>query len=67
MDNIILYTTHCQKCNILKAKLDEKNISYTEYDNVEFMKDMGITTVPVLNVNNKLLEFKSAVDWVNQQ
>lgn len=67
MDNIILYTTHCPKCNILKAKLDEKNISYTEYDNVEFMKDMGITTVPVLNVNNKLLEFKSAVDWVNQQ
>lgn len=67
MDNIILYTTHCPKCNILKAKLDEKNIPYTEYDNVEFMKDMGITTVPVLNVNNKLLEFKSAVDWVNQQ
>lgn len=67
MDNIILYTTHCPKCNILKAKLDEKNISYTEYDNVEFMRDMGITTVPVLNVNNKLLEFKSAVDWVNQQ
>lgn len=67
MDNIILYTTHCPKCNILKAKLDEKNISYTEYDNVEFMKDMGITTVPVLNINNKLLEFKSAVDWVNQQ
>lgn len=67
MDNIILYTTHCPKCDILKAKLDEKNISYTEYDNVEFMKDMGITTVPVLNVNNKLLEFKSAVDWVNQQ
>ena len=67
MDNIILYTTHCPKCNILKAKLDEKNISYIEYDNVEFMKDMGITTVPVLNVNNKLLEFKSAVDWVNQQ
>lgn len=67
MENIILYTTHCPKCNILKAKLDEKNISYTEYDNVEFMKDMGITTVPVLNVNNKLLEFKSAVDWVNQQ
>ena len=67
MDNIILYTTHCPKCNILKAKLDEKNISYTEYDNIDFMKDMGITTVPVLNVNNKLLEFKSAVDWVNQQ
>lgn len=64
---IILYTTHCPKCNILKAKLDEKNISYTECDNVEFMKDMGVTTVPVLNVNNELLGFKAAVDWVNNQ
>lgn len=64
---IILYTTHCPKCNILKAKLDEKNITYIEYDNIEFMKDMGITTVPVLNIDNELLGFKAAVDWVNQQ
>lgn len=67
MDNIILYTTHCPKCNILKAKLDEKNVSYTEIDNIEHMKELGITTVPVMSVNGSFLEFKAAVDWVNQQ
>ena len=67
MDNIILYTTHCPKCNILKAKLDEKNISYTEIDNIGRMKELGITSVPVMSINGSFFEFKAAVDWVNQQ
>ena len=67
MAEIILYTTHCPKCEILKAKLNEKNIEYKEIDNVELMKDMGMTVVPMLVVKGDLLEFKAAVDWVNQQ
>ena len=67
MDNIILYTTHCPKCNILKAKLDEKNIEYKEIDNIDLMKDMGMQIVPMLCIKGDLLEFKAAVDWVNQQ
>ena len=67
MDNIILYTTHCPKCNILTVKLDEKNIKYHTIDDVEIMKEKGLTTVPVIQVNGELLEFKAAVDWVNQQ
>lgn len=64
---IILYTTHCPKCSILQAKLDDKNISYVECTNPNTMMELGITTVPVLSVDDQLLEFKAAVDWVNQQ
>ncbi len=67
MENIILYTTHCPKCNILKAKLDEKNISYTVCEDVVELKALGITMVPVLKVDGAYMEFKAAVDWVNQQ
>ena len=67
MTEVILYTTHCPKCEILKAKLNEKNIEYKEIDNVELMKDMGMTVVPMLVVRGELLEFKAAIDWVNQQ
>ena len=67
MENIILYTTHCPKCNILKAKLDEKNISYTECDNIPTLQALGLTVVPVLKVNGAYMQFKAAVDWVNQQ
>lgn len=67
MNNIILYTTHCPKCNILKAKLDEKNISYTEITDINLMRAKKILMAPVLEINGEILDFKPAVDWVNQQ
>ena len=67
MKHIILYTTHCPKCNVLKAKLDAKNISYTEIDDTTQMLSLGVTVVPVLSVDGSFMEFKAAVDWVNQQ
>ena len=65
MENITVYTTHCPKCNILKKKLDMKKISYTEIDDINIMASKGIETVPVLEIGDKLLPFKEAVDWVN--
>lgn len=64
---IILYTTHCPKCNILTAKLDEKKIDYLICEDIKTMTTLGLTTVPVLEVEGQFLEFKAAVDWVNQQ
>lgn len=66
MDTIILYTTHCPKCNVLKAKLDEKNISYQIVDDIETLKTLGFNFFPLLKINNGYYEFKAAVDWVNK-
>ena len=65
--DIILYSTGCPKCNILKKKLAEKNIPYIENNDVEEMASLGIDFVPVLYVNGEMLQFKEANDWVNQQ
>ena len=65
--SIILYTTHCPRCEILKAKLDEKNIKYLICENVETMKLLGFSAVPVLEVEGEFMEFRAAVDWVNKQ
>lgn len=65
--DIILYSTGCPKCNILKKKLTEKSIPYIENNNVEEMTSLGIDYVPVLRVNGKMLQFKEANDWINQQ
>ena len=65
---IILYTTHCPKCNVLKSKLEEKNIRYEECSDTTVMLGFGIKTVPMLDIGEDLLlDFKAAVDWVNQQ
>ena len=65
--DIILYSTGCPKCNILKKKLAEKNIQYIENNDVEEMASLGIDFIPVLYVNSEMLQFKEANDWVNQQ
>ena len=64
---ITLYSTGCPKCKVLKKKLEEKGIKYTENNSVDEMLSLGISQVPVLSVNNELLDFSTANNWVNQQ
>lgn len=64
---VVFYTTGCPKCGVLKKKLDAKGIEYQIVDSPERMLDLGITRVPVLKVENKLLEFAEANNWINQQ
>lgn len=64
---VILYSTNCPKCQVLKQKLDQKAIRYTEETSVQKMLAMGITQVPVLAVEGKRLSFQQANEWVNTQ
>lgn len=66
-DIYILYSTGCPKCEVLKKKLAEKGVLYTENNSVDEMLKLGIEAVPVLKVNDRLLDFKEAIDWVNKQ
>ncbi len=64
---IILYSTGCPRCEVLKKKLAEKSVKYTEVASVDDMLALGIKEVPVLSVDSGLMSFKEAVDWVNNQ
>lgn len=64
--NIVLYSTGCPKCKVLKQKLDSKPIQYTENNSVDEMLALGITQAPVLSVDGKLLPFVEANEWVNK-
>lgn len=62
---IILYSTGCPKCEVLKKKLKAKNIEYVENNNVEDMESLGIDQVPVLSVEGNLMSFAEANNWIN--
>lgn len=64
---IVLYTTGCPKCNVLKKKLDNKGVVYTINNSVEDMTSMGITHVPVLRVGSELLGYMDAINWINNR
>lgn len=65
--SITLFTTGCPKCNVLKQKLDDKGVSYTVNTSKEQMESLGIKQVPVLKVDEEILTFVEANEWVNQQ
>ena len=62
---VVLYSTHCPKCRVLEAKLNLKDIEYKINTDMDKMESLGIMSVPVLEVDNQLLQFKEAVDWIN--
>lgn len=62
---IILYSTHCPQCIILENMLKELNISYIENNDTETMIEMGFKSVPMLQVNDKIMNMKDAMAWIN--
>ncbi len=67
--SVILYSTHCPKCNVLKKKLDQHQINYDVVTDIDAIQDIsnktGIKTIPILEINNKFMDFKSAIDWMD--
>lgn len=63
---VVLFSTGCPKCDILKQKLNSKSIPYVEECSVDKMLSMGITQVPVLSIDGVLFPFAQANEWVNQ-
>ena len=64
---VTLYTIHCPKCNILEKKLNAAGITYLRIDDCKEIAKQGFDLMPVLEVDDKIMGFKEAVDWVNER
>lgn len=63
---MILHTIDCPKCQVLKEKLESKNIAFEINKDEAVMAQLGITQVPVLQIDNgELLEFSAANKYIN--
>ena len=60
-----LYTNHCRKCEILTAKLKEKNVEYEVFDDEQWLRDNGYDLMPILEVDGEKLNYGDAVKYVN--
>ena len=61
----ILYTTQCPKCKVIENKLKAKNIEFVTVDAQDKLLELGITSVPVLKVDDKMMNFLEANKYVN--
>lgn len=64
---IILYSNNCPKCKVLKKKLDDANVKYTVVDDTEIMISKRIDLLPVLEIDNVMMDFATAVEWANNR
>ena len=65
--NVILFSTHCPRCNVLATKLQQKSINYEEINDVDVMVERGFSSVPMLEVDGVVYDFKKAVEWIGAQ
>ena len=64
---VILYSTGCPQCNILKEMLQKKNIIFQIEDHIEEMKKLGFLSLPMLSVDDKILNFKEAFNFLKNE
>lgn len=67
MSKIILYSTGCPKCNVLKSKLDSQKIQYELVTDVDQMKNKGFMSAPILQVDDDYYSFGEAVKYLNNR
>ena len=63
--DLVLYSTGCPRCKVLEKKLKDKAVEYSLVSDVDEIMNKGITQVPVLEKEGKLLSFSEANAWVN--
>ena len=63
--DVKLYSTHCPKCIVLEKKLNQKNISFEEINDIDVMAAKGFMQAPMLEVDGEVMDFKQANDWIN--
>lgn len=63
-----LYSTHCPQCIMLENMLKQKKVKYelvkTTMENVEAM---GYSSVPLLEVDGKIMNFNEGMTWARKQ
>lgn len=67
--DIVLYTIGCKNCDILEKKLNAKNIEFTRVSDEDTIKAKGFgdSFFPILDVDGVVMNYKTAIQWINNQ
>lgn len=67
--SIVLYTIGCKNCDILEKKLEAKNIKFLRVSDKDTLIAKGFSDsfFPILEVDGVTMNYKTAIQWVNNQ
>ena len=66
-EHVILYSTGCPKCKVLKMKLEKAGIPYEMNEDIDEMRKLGLLSAPALGVHGQIMDFGKAIEWINEQ
>ena len=68
---ITLWSTNCPKCNVIKKKLEQKGIKFDLVEDTDKVLEFGklnkVMSAPILVIDDQIMDFKAANDWINRQ
>ena len=64
-DSMTVYSSPtCPKCKMLKMQLKAKGILFNVCEDTQVALSKGIQNLPAMEINNQLLHFPQAVEWI---
>ena len=63
---IVLYSTGCTRCKLVKQMLDVHHVEYTEITDKQAIEEKDFDSVPVLEVDGKCMEYSELLTWLEQ-
>ena len=71
MESIVLYSSHCPKCDMIEKILKEKGINFdVVYDENVYLplaEENNIDSMPFANVNGKVLNTKELQEYIKNR
>ena len=65
--NVILYTIDCPRCKVLEKKLNQAMIEYETFTDKNKMIKMGMSAMPILEVDGERMEYVEAIKWIKER
>lgn len=62
-----IYTTGCPRCQVLEDKLEDAGIKFEKEEDVGIMLNKGFVSVPILEVDGKVMNYKEAFNWITDR
>lgn len=63
---VVLYSTGCPQCKVLKAKLEAANVTYELIEDTDIIVAKGFTIAPILEVDDEAMPFSQAIQWLRR-
>ena len=64
--SVVLYTNHCPCCEVLEGRLKAAGIRYRVVDDVRLMLEMGLTSAPMLETDEMMMNYPAALKWLEE-